>query len=332
MKNIFNLYYLTINVTNKCNFKCIHCYNEEEDKRKLTTKEIKSLLNQASSLGTKYLLFTGGEPLLRKDIFTLLNYAKRKKFVIFLATNGFFINKDNVKKIKKYVTKVNVSLDGVGKLHDEIRKNKDAFKKAIQAICLLKSKKIRVSVSFTAHNKNVKEFQKLAHLCNQLGVSLTVKRFIPIGRGKKLRFSYKQYRDLCQKINKLKEKGYSIEFKDPLYAYKKINKDKFGGCLAGVHILSISADGEAYPCTKLKYGVGNIRKQKLSDIWWNSKILNRLRKRQLLGKCNKCDNKFRCGGCRAAAYAQFSNLFAEDPFAIYLCKKNLKQINLQFPI
>jgi MoaA/NifB/PqqE/SkfB family radical SAM enzyme len=105
----YPLHYLTINVTYNCNLNCIDCYNKKHfsQKKELTFKQIKNIINQAIDLGLKIILLTGGEPLLRPDIFKIISYAKEKKLYVCLATNGLLIDIDSLKKIEKQVDRIN---------------------------------------------------------------------------------------------------------------------------------------------------------------------------------------------------------------------------------
>lgn len=313
-----SLYYLTINVTNRCNLFCKHCYasSGKSSEKDLEFSYIKKSVNEAKKMGLKAVLITGGEPLLRRDLNKIFKFIKSKKLKLFLATNSLLINGSNIRVIKKFVDKVNISLDGSPSVHDLIRGKIGAFREVEKKLRELKSKKILVSISFTAHNKNFNEIPFIIKFCKERNLPLNIKRFINLGRGKtnNLDLSKKNYNFIAKLVNNEKDKM-DISFKDPYFSVCY-----FGGygCYAGVHILSIKNNGEVWICTKVDYPVGNIKKQKLQNIVEESPILKKLRDRNnLKGKCGQCENREKCGGCRAAAYAKTGNLFTEDPICQY---------------
>ncbi|MDD4157222.1 MAG: radical SAM protein [Candidatus Cloacimonetes bacterium] len=315
----YNLYYLTWNVTNECNLRCKHCYASAglQEKMELSKDEALALIDDALTLGLKYMLFTGGEPLLRKDLFEIIEYAYEKGITVFMATNGLLISDFNIEKIKKYISKVNVSLDyATSEKHDEFRGVEGAFDKANEAIKILIRNEVKVSVSMTVCNQNIDDVEKVVKICANYGVNLTIKRLISVGRSaaNNLYFSANEYSKLKKIIAKNKTRC-KVLFKDPIYACEMIDfdKTKLSGCLAGIGILSVTATGEVLPCTKIEYSLGNIKNSNLSDIWDNSKELKKLREREIMGRCQECKELKVCGGCRAAAYKQYDSLYAEDP-------------------
>lgn len=314
----YPLYYLTWNVTNSCNLKCEHCYanSGRNPENELTKQEALKMINHAKQLGVKFLLFTGGEPLLRDDIFELMKYSKYREITNFLATNGTLITEKHIPKIKKYVDKINISIDFPDKvLHDEFRGVKGSFDKSINAIRLLKNNNIAVSVSTTVSNANIDYIESIISLCKKLGVPLNIKRLINVGRSEKnkLYFSKKEYSKL-KRI--LEENTYKrVTYKDPVYncEIEHIVEKKLRGCLAGIHILSVTSKGDVQICTKVFHTIGNIKENSLIQIWTKNKLLKRLRKRELFGKCGECKNILICGGCRAAAYQEYKDVLAPDP-------------------
>jgi radical SAM protein with 4Fe4S-binding SPASM domain len=273
---------------------------------------IKKALDDAMHIGLKAALITGGEPLLRKDLKKIFKCIKKNKLKLFLATNSLLINNSNIKFIKSFVDKINISLDGSPEIHDQIRGKFGAFKTVEKRLILLKLKKIPISISFTVHDKNYKELPFVMQFCIKNKFPLNIKRFINLGRGKKNKIGLSKENYLyVMKFVKNNKNRLKISFKDPYSSVCFLNNY---GCYAGVHILSIKNNGDVWICTKVNYPIGNIKKKSLIEIWNTSKILKKLRDRDnLKGRCGKCHNKLICGGCRAAAYAKYKDLFAEDP-------------------
>lgn len=331
-KNKFPLYYITWNTTCLCNLKCKHCYNEKFTQKnlaeELSEEKIKNIINDAIDLGLRAILFTGGEPLMRKDLLEIMKYAKNRKLLVFLATNGTLIDKNFIKEFGGIVDKINISIDAASpKEHDEIRGVEGSFKKSMDAVKRLKDQ-FNVSLAFTVHSGNLKELEKVAKIAKDNNIGLTVKRYIPVGKSIKnnICLSDCDYKEIITIIDKLK-KGQKISFKDPFPDSSGKDLNKFGGCLGGIYSLSVDFNGNIYICTKLKLLIGNVNNKTLEDIWNNSEILKKLRNRELKGKCAYCDKIFSCGGCRAAAYAKTGDFLAEDPLCYYNAKvkNNVKQ-------
>jgi len=321
----YPLYYLTWNVTNRCNLKCRHCYatsGETEYENELTAREVLSVIDDAVKLGLRYVLLTGGEPLLRSDLFEIGASIKKRGLKVFLSTNGTLLNKENTHKLLPIVDHINVSLDAATpEVHDSIRGVKGSFDLTLNGIRVALAAGIRVVVSMTVHDDNLDEVYGVCKICEELGAPLLIKRYVPVGRGRKsgVTLSKTSYKRLCGIVDELTARGFDIIFKDPLYiSRRKQIGNKIGGCLAGIHILSIGHNGDIFPCTKLHFPLGNIRNDSLKDIWLNNETLHKFRERKLFGKCGKCFLKYQCGGCRAAAYGEYGDPFASDP----LCLEN----------
>jgi len=302
------LYYLTINVTNRCNLSCAHCYASSGSslEKDLSLPVIKKVVDDGKTLGLLYVLITGGEPLMRDDLEELLSYLKSSGITVFLATNGTLLNEKNIRFIKNSVDKINISLDGVSEVHDKIRAKSGLFEETVNKIKKLINYKIPVSVSFTAHDGNFGQIEKLADYFNKdsdlKNVHINLKRYLSVGRGveNKIQLSKENYFKIIKIVEKLKNKKVNISFKDPFYS---TSYSKGGGCFAGIHILSIKNNGEVWICTKLELPLGNINKTSLIDIWNNSEILKSLR--------NNSSEVVK--GCRAAAYISSGNILSKDP-------------------
>jgi|GEM_PF-311967 len=322
------LYYLTWNVTNRCNLKCKHCYANSGllSDKELSLFEAQKMIKDAKSLGLKFILFTGGEPFLRRDLFEIMKYAKSLNLNLFLATNGILIEKKHLKHLREYVAKVNISIDyPIESMHDSFRGRKGAFKKAVEAIEMLLENDINVGVSVTVFNKNINYIPDLIQFCKYRGLSLNIKRFIEVGRGKNKAeeqiFSKTEYRRLKQI---LRSNTYEkVSYKDPIYMCEvaEFGEQSFAGCLAGINILSITATGEIVICTKALKPLGNIRTDNLIKVWNENTILQDLRRRNIGGKCSNCKNILICGGCRAAAHNEYKDLLAQDPLCEFGDKK-----------
>lgn len=330
-------------LTHACNLRCRHCFSSSglKEDNELSTDEVKNNLDLFAENRIFNINFTGGEPLLRSDIFEIFEYASTKKIFFDFSTNGFLIRKKTVSKLKETnVTQVQVSIDGFEKTHDFIRGVSGAYKRTLEAIKLLISEEIDVAISCTVNKKNIKEVPKLIDWASKIGVdSFKTTLFIPTGKGefnkneliitpydvKELSLMMKKkQRDLTGQLSIMLHSCYPWLIDRPSQKRPDWLRSKNIYCAAGTRNLFITSDGNVTPCPFLRdFVIGNLRKEKISDIW-NSRVLDIFRKIRpvdLKGKCKECvylgDQCF--GGCRAAAFAYSNDLYGEDPF----CWKNL---------
>jgi radical SAM protein with 4Fe4S-binding SPASM domain len=229
---------------------------------------------------------------------------------------------------------VSVSLDSSDPaIHDDFRCHPGAHRKALEAIRLLREREVTVNVDYTATRVNRQGLEELLPLVSPYGVkSLFLKRFRPLGRGRRnaerLALTLAEYREsVLQLIGSCSGSGTEVCFEDPaVYAYclkagvGGVRLDGlYGrfGCLAGVVWLGLQPNGDVTPCPLLNLPVGNIQSEDLATALARSPIMARLLDRNDRGgKCGTCDDRWRCGGCRAHADAATGDPFAEDPFCL----------------
>jgi len=157
-------------ITKRCNLSCIHCISSTGERRELKTKEALEVVDILKDFGCEELYLTGGEPFVRGDIFKILERAKRKKIKIGVITNGILINRENIKKIKLYVDEVGVSLDGASsEINDKIR-GIGTFKKILEAIKIIKTHRINLSLYFTLNKINLRDIENFLKLATFLKV------------------------------------------------------------------------------------------------------------------------------------------------------------------
>jgi radical SAM protein with 4Fe4S-binding SPASM domain len=351
------------NYTKFCNLKCEHCYEGAGPKPaddELTTEEAKRVVDQFEDAGVVAIAFSGGEPLLRKDIFEVARYAKSKGFFISVATNGTVITRKLAKEIKKVFDYVEISLDGFAKVHDRFRGVPGAWKRTCEGIKNCVAEDVDTCVALTATRYNVHEIPKLVDFVEgKLGVKrVIVFNYVPVGRGtaiidqdlspqqrqELLKYLYSRMvcsdgRLLCyttapQYSMVSWEFAYgkgdttglvSTHFTSEgamkaLQGRTKSLADFLGGCGAGRLYCGLEPNGDVTPCVFIPIKLGNIRKDKLRDIWHSSDLLWKLRIREDLKGCGKCEYRYICGGCRARAYGYYGDVQAPDPGCIYNLK------------
>jgi len=330
MANGHGLYSAVWNVTSKCNFTCKHCYVPPPDHRDLSFDEAKDILNQLAELGAEELHLSGGEPLARDDLFDIIREATDIGFHVDTITNGWYVNKENARKFRESgAAHVSVSTDGIGKTHDDFRNKPKSFERCVEAIKILRGEGVEVYISPTVSKLNFGELPDLFSLAESLDANFSTKVLVPIGEAKildKYTLSPDEQKKFYEFIFAKKADNhmdivttcspYSV-----LFTKKQAPKDDgriHGGCTGGIDLLCIAADGRIMPCSRLQMPLGNVRNDKLMDVWYSSEILATLRDRDnLKGKCRSCAYKNWCGGCRAMALAKLGDHLAEDPTCWY---------------
>ncbi len=318
-------------VTAGCNLRCIHCRRTDVLTKgspdELTTPEAKSFIDQLADMGRPVLIFSGGEPLFRKDIFELISYAKEKGLPSGLATNGTLVTEKIANHLADAgVYYASISLDGaLAETHDAFR-GAGNFAKALKGFLALKNAGIKVQINFTVTKKNVSEVESIYHFSKELGAfALYLFLLVPVGCGVEIADSDMltpgDVEDWLKWVAQ-KDKAGNLPIKAicaPHYyrVEEEPSKDR-KGCLAGIHMCFVSHKGDVFPCGYLPLSSGNVKKTPLKQIWNESELFEKLRTPDLLeGRCGVCDFKNVCGGCRARAYFAYNNVLAEEPACAY---------------
>lgn len=327
--------------TIRCNLSCAHCRRLEADdavKTDLSTAQAKELIEQTARLGRAQqsmpiLVFSGGEPLCRSDLFALIESAASKKVKCTLATNGTLIDETLADKIGTAgIERVSVSLDGAtGDVHNKQRRLDGAFEAAVNGIRHLRDAAIPFQINMTLTRHNAHQLDAMFALARELG-ALAVHFFmlVPVGCGGEYaradRLSPVEYEQLLTHIA-LQKSVCDVEIKVTCAPhYERIirqqglagNPDS-RGCLAGSGVLFVGHRGQVFPCGYLPVECGNILQTPLDEIWFTSTELARMRDpEQLKGKCGICEYRFACGGCRARAMAATGDYMQEEPMCVYV--------------
>lgn len=322
------LYTAEIRVTRACNLRCRHCSVAAGSpaEKELTREEIEGVLDDLAGMGALYVVFTGGEPLLRPDITDLVAYASSRGLQPSIDTNGLLLTSEAAEDLKRAgVSTVQVSLDGAKKTHEAIR-GEGSYDGAVSGIKNALSQGIYTTINFTISRMNQGDLEDVIELARELGVrALSMERFTPTGRGAEMRDALQSPEEFKKSLETLfSAEGLRTSSTDPLsiflkdgfvarYSGDELGKRICGGCTAGVAAITISYDGQVYPCPKLEVPCGNIRDRGLPEIWAENRVINRLRFRELNGACGTCRWRNLCGGCRAVAMAESGNYLGEDP-------------------
>ncbi len=337
------------NVTRECNMKCSHCYiNATKDRlnNELTTQEAKNLMDQIYQVSAPLLILSGGEPLLRPDIFELISYGSKIGLKMGLGSNGSLIDESVARKLKKAgIATVSVSLDSnIAAQHDEFRGVAGAWEKAVQACKALRKNNVLVQVNATLTQQNYNQIDDIMSLAENIGVeNFHLFFLVPTGRGTKLTdISPEKYEEMITKTF-AKTANHKLNVRPScapqfMRIAKGLGLDMrqwIRGCIAGLYYCRIYPNGDVTPCPYLPVKLGNIREKSFKEIWFNSKVFKDLRDpNSLKGKCGACEYRSLCGGCRARAYGLSndfidycgdlhepeelkSDYLTEDPWCVY---------------
>lgn len=326
-------------VTNACNLKCIHCHavSSAPGTDELTTEEGKKLIDMIAAVKEfRTLIYTGGEPLARPDIFELLRHSQQAGLANIIATNGTLIDEETAFRLKDHGVVCNaISLDAANPdVHDFIRNKPGSFALTQRAIEATKKAGILLQINTTAMEYNMEYLPALIEFVDKCGAGIMLMyQLVAVGRGEKIekatlkKTANKYLSELISEKQKtattiiepvagpqywpyLLEKC-SIRSGLPLALAGKV----FHGCSAGRGFVYIKANGDVWPCPFVEISGGNVREKSFKEIYYEGQIFKNLRRREskLKGACGKCNYKTVCGGCRGRAHAYSGDYLEEDP-------------------
>ncbi|MCX6677708.1 MAG: radical SAM protein [Methanothrix sp.] len=307
-------------VTAACNLSCGYCRASASplpDPDELSTKEALSFLDSIAPL-RPMLILSGGEPLLRPDIFQIASHGVALGMRVSLASNGTTLTPQVADEIAATgISRVSISLDGAtAKKHDQSR-GKGSFQAALQGIESLRGK-VDFQINNTLTCKNEFDVSDIFDLAQREGAcALHFFFLVATGRGREADLiTPKRQEELLQEIDRERsQRPIDVQVTcAPQYArIAGPGKGRAGGCLAGKSFVFISRKGDVYPCGYFPLRVGTIREKNFIEIWENAPQLRALRERALKGKCGRCSFSGTCGGCRARAYAETGDFLGPDP-------------------
>ena len=328
-----------------CNLECRHCRRLEVAKalsrRDLTTEQVKRrLIDGLAEVGQPVLVFSGGEPLLRPDLFELATYARGHNLPVALATNGTLIDAPMADRIVRAgFERVAVSLDGAGpETHDTFRQQAGAFDGATEGIRRLRACGMSIQINTTVTTHNVAQLEAIYTTVVALGAAAWhVFMFVPVGCGLQIpgaqQLAASQYEAVLRWLAERAMQAPIFVRATCAPQYYRIlaqsrtlarfrHGSKFAsmtkGCLAGTGICFVSHTGEVFPCGYLPVSCGNVTQEDFLTIWREAPAFLHLRDAgQLMGKCGACEFKHLCGGCRARAYVASGDYLAQEPCCEY---------------
>lgn len=341
-------------ITRTCNLNCLHCRagaTKEKYSGELSLKEIEKTLKSIQKVSKPIIILTGGEPMLRDDLYDIASLVKEHGMKPVLAPCGTLIDDEAVRKMKESgIERVSISIDGHDeKTHDDFRGMRGAFSTTMKGIEALKRGGMPFQINTTLTKRNIDQIEKIFKLVIELGaVAFHPFMLVPMGRGKQLKqdsvdpgeyekilnWVYDRMQDspiefhitCAPHFNRVyrereKEKGRAVTPK----THGRIAMSK--GCMGGKTFAFISYEGKLQICGFLEQECGDLRKDNydFEKIWRESNVFNRVRKvNELKGRCGMCEYRAFCAGCRARAYAIEGDIMEQEPFCMYEPKKGVR--------
>ena len=347
------------NITRQCNLKCIHCYAQAKatlQENELSTEEGKQVLDDLSAMGVPVILFSGGEPLMRKDLPELAEYAVKKGMRAVISTNGTLIDRDTARTLKDIgLSYVGISLDGMKPINDKFRGVDGAFDAALDGIRNSQAAGIKVGLRFTINRFNVEDMPEIFDLLEKMDIPrICFYHLVYSGRGSELvkddlslEGTRKAVDLIMDRTRRLHDKGIDKEVltvdnhADGPYVYLRMLKEdperaaevlellKMNeGNNSGRGIGCISWDGEVHADQFWRHlSFGNVRQRPFSEIWTDlsNPLMKQLKnkKEHVKGRCADCRWLSICGGnFRVRAEATTGDIWAPDP-ACYLTDEEI---------
>jgi len=336
-------------ITRRCNLKCVHCRSsseiEVEGHPDFPTEEGFRIIDDISKYAKPVVVLSGGEPLLRGDVFDLARYGTEKGLRMCIATNGTLVTDEICERMKSSGIKmVSLSLDGPNKeVHDNFRQQEGAFEGTIRAAELFKKHGIEFLVNSSFTKRNQDEIPAVYRLAKELGATAWYMfMIVPTGRGEDIMnelISKEDYEEILEWHYEMEKDEKDLLVRPtcaPHYYRIILQKQKQGGekfkrrslkfstggakgCIAGQLICLIDVDENVLPCSYFPRHAGNLKERAFKEIWENSELFNELRNfKKYKNKCGACEFIGVCGGCRARAYAVYGDYLEEEPFCSYI--------------
>jgi len=342
--------------TRRCNLSCVHCRcssDMEAAAGDFTTEEAYKLIDDICEVSKPVLVLSGGEPLMRPDIFDIAQYGTDKGLRMCMATNGTLVTDEICAKMKETDIKmVSLSLDGsTAEIHDNFRQCEGAFEGVMRAAEAFKRNGIKFLINSSFTKRNQHDIAGTFHLAKELGATAWYMfMIVPTGRGEEimnelvdkddyediLAWHYAQekneeeilMRPTCAphyyRIVPQMAKAEGVDFKRRSLTFSTGGGK---GCIAAQSICLIDCFGNLKPCSYFHSSVGNLKQIPFKELWFNSKVFNELRDfSKYKGKCGECEFINVCGGCRARADAVHGDYMAEEPFCNYIPVRTRKRL------
>ena len=332
-------------VTRSCNHNCKHCRAASRlgpYPGELSTEQCLRLVDDIAGAFNPVIILTGGEPLLRPDIFEIASYGTQKGLRMVMATNGTLVNEAVVHRMMKSgIQRVSISIDGPdAQSHDDFRNEPGAFDGAMRGIAAMKAGGMEFQINTTITTANLHQIKEIHDMALAIGAAAHhIFLLVPTGRGKDLAEQAITAADYEETLHWFYEESLTCEIQlkatcAPHYfrimhqnkprGEKPVRKagghfhESTRGCLGGISFCFISHVGQVQPCGYLELNCGNVQKNSFGEIWETSEVFRNLRDYgKYSGKCGRCEFIKICGGCRARAYEATGDYLSEEPLCLY---------------
>lgn len=332
---------LAINLTQRCNLACAHCYLDaktlrQADDDEISTKEAQALLDDVAALGHgTMVVLTGGEPLLRKDLETLIRHGSALGLPMVVGTNGMLLSERRVRSLKSAgVLGLGISLDSLDPArHDRFRGQPGAWAKTMAGIERCRRNSIDFQLHFSVTDANAHELRSMVEFAQSCGArSLNVFFLVCVGRAQSvMALVPERYEALLADLIRVQADYPGLIVRprcaphykriahqlQPQAAINRISGREGDGCIAGIHYARVNHRGGVTACPYIEQEVGTIRETAFSTLWTDAEDFALLRSPALRGKCGACEYRMLCGGCRARPLANGGGLMDADDVCAY---------------
>lgn len=325
------------NLTRRCNLACTHCYISagpfESAEGELSLEECRRVVDELVALNpAPLLILSGGEPLVREDLPEIASYARTRGATVVVGTNGTTLTAPRVAMLKDAgVSGVAVSVDSLEHArHDLFRAGRHALERTLEAVGRLREQRLDFIVQTTATAGNAAEIPALVEWSAAQGaVCFNLYFLVPTGRGSELLelppTRVEELLGVLADAERQHRGSMMVRAKCAPHFMRRVHEATPDSpvlgyrtrCPCGIDYCRITPDGKLTPCPYMPAVAGDLRRESFAGIWHGSELLARLRRRELHGRCGRCEYRLVCGGCRARALATTGDVLAEDPACVY---------------
>ena len=298
-----------LDLTYRCNERCVHCYLDHDDHGEMTTGEIKHLLDEMADAGVFILTMSGGEIFVRKDFFEILEYARQLSFCIKLKTNAILIREQEAARLRDLgVESVQISIySHRPEVHDGITLVQGSLRRSLDAVCFLKSQGLRVVIANVLMIQNAGDYPAVRALAEEMGVECTLDPMItPMMDGNRSILSLNVEQGVLQQV--FRDKALVGNVDEFCAIPAPVDEGKLAAlpCSAGHSACYVSPYGDVFPCVQFPLPTGNVRKQRFVDIWRHSDQMNEVRSIRVkdLTTCTQCTHVSSCTRCPGLAFME----------------------------
>jgi AdoMet-dependent heme synthase len=342
-----------IDLTYRCNERCVHCYLDHEDHGEMTTREVKNVLDQLADAGALFLTFSGGEIFLRPDLFELIAYGRDLNFDVSLKTNALLIDADRARRLRELgIRKIQISIySAEAEIHDAITKVPGSLERSLRAIRFLQAEGLQVKLACPLMKQNLAAFRQVQALADELGVpymldlTITPKmdgdestlalrssstELLQVLQDKKLNTR------ACAPTENASEQAFQTGGAMGSATSSGIESSAYEDipCSAGHNSCYISPYGDVSPCVQMPKSAGNLRKEPFKEIWYGSSEMRRVRavRDSQLPLCSTCSIRNYCERCPGLAQMEGGDLLGAYERACELAEMNARLAGVESPV